>query len=256
MFNRQQWHEASFHRSIAALARVSSGEQVLDLGCGRGATLEALLEGLGEASRVFALDRMETSLKAAAARFPQAVQAGRLMIVRGEVLKSPFPDDMFDVVVCQNVIECVSDRRGLVAEAKRILKPGGRFLLGHHDFDGIVLASDERELTKRLVHGFADYTQDWQDVSEGRMGRMIPGLVVDAGFASVEIETRMIVDLGLEKSSYARGYLDSLVELAPRFGVSSGEVSHWRAKLEADAIEGRFYFGLPWVAAICCKATS
>lgn len=251
--NRQKWDEPGFHRHIAALARVASGEQVLDLGCGRGGTLQALLEGVGAGGRVFALDRMATLLAAAAAGFTAAVRAGELIVVHGDVLKPPFADATFDIVVCQNVIECVSDRKGLVAQARRLLKPGGRFVLGHHDFAGIMIAGDDPGLTDRLVLGYADFTQDWQDASEGRMGRLIPGLIADAGFMSVEIETAMFVDLDLEKTSYARGYVDSLVELAPRLGVSSEDAKRWRAKREADVAGGRFYFGLPWIAAICTR---
>ena len=88
------------------------------------------------------------------------------------------------------------------------------------------------------------------------MGRMIPGLVANAGFASVEIETRLFVDLDLGKVSYARDYLSWLVELAPALGVSLGVAAQWMARLESDADAGRFFFGLPWVGAICRKVNS
>jgi SAM-dependent methyltransferase len=238
---------------LADLVDIKRGDQVLDFGCGRGASLEPMLEKVGDAGNVFGFDRIGQSLAHARAANAIAVDAGRLELVEGDVMAPPFPDDFFDVIICQNVVECVSDRAGLVAQARRILKPGGRLLLGHHDFDGIIVASDDRELTRRLVHGFADHQQDWQEASEGRMGRMIPGLV-RSGFSEVEIETSMYVDLDLGDRSYARDYLGWLRELAPTIGVPSSDVAHWIADLEAASAEGRFFFGLPWIGAICRKA--
>jgi len=87
------------------------------------------------------------------------------------------------------------------------------------------------------------------------MGRMIPGLVANAGFASVEIETRLFVDLDLDERSYARTYVRGLLELASAMGFDRDEVACWASGLESAAVQGRFFFGLPWVGAICRKAT-
>ena len=45
-----------------------------------------------------------------------------------------------------------------------------------------------------------------------------------------------------------------LVNLAPAIGVGLGEAERWVAVLEIAAAEGRFFFTLPWAAAICSKA--
>lgn len=251
VLNRHKWNAALFHKTLAELVGASSGNKVLDLGCGSGASLGPLLDSVGVDGVVHGLDKMTGSLETAAANHVAAMEAGRLCLTLGDVSHPPFPDGFFDAVVCQNVVECVHDREGLVTQARRILKPGGRLLLGHHDFDGIILAADDRDLTRRLVHGFADFKQAWQDEAEGRMGRLIPGLVANAGFASIELETRIFVDLDLAEGSYARDYVGWLVDTAPTLGVARDEVANWRLGLEAACSEGRFFFGLPWVAAIC-----
>lgn len=254
MLNRQKWDAARFHKMMISLLSVGPGARVLDLGCGRGSSLGPLLEGVGGTGGVFGLDRSDQAFTEARARHPWAVKSGRLVLVLSEVLNAPFVDSTFDAVLCQNVAECVNDRAALVAEAHRILKSGGRLLLGHHDFDGVLITSNDRELTRRLVHGFADHKQDWQDSAEGRMGRMISGLVANAGFLSVEVETAMFVDLDLEDGSYARDYVSWLADLAPAIGVEPAQAANWRASLGKAAAEGQFFFGLPWVAAICRKA--
>jgi ubiquinone/menaquinone biosynthesis C-methylase UbiE len=80
---------------------------------------------------VVALDRDAASLARAADR------AGPLTTVEADIT-APLPLDSqsVDAVVCQNVVECVANRAGLLREIHRVLKPGGRALVGHHDFDG------------------------------------------------------------------------------------------------------------------------
>jgi hypothetical protein len=89
----------------------------------------------------------------------------------------------------ENVIEGISDRRGLLTEMHRILRPGGVAVIGHYDFDGVLLASHDREPTRCMVHGYADQTPDWQDASDGQMGRLLPGLVARAPLSEAATET-------------------------------------------------------------------
>ena len=82
---------------------------------------------------------------------------------------------------------------------------------------------------------------------------MVPALAASAGFTSVEIETRMFVDINLDEGSYARDYVGWLTDLAPALAIERHQMDCWTASLEKAAAEGRFFFGLPWVAAVCIK---
>jgi len=253
MLSRQKWDAARFHETLVSLVGAAPGDHVLDLGCGQGASLGALLNAVRKTGKVYGLNESDHPLQEAAQRYAEDVESGRLSLRKGDALDLPFPDATFDAVLCQNVVECVHGRQALVAQAKRVLKPGGRLLLGHHDFDGIMIAGGERGLTRRLIQSYADHQQDWQDASEGQMGRLLPGLAVDAGFETVEVETRIFVDLDLAEGSYAHIYVGGVVALAPAFGVHQDEAKRWAAELVESATHGRFFFGLPWVGAICRK---
>lgn len=253
MHTSQKWDAVQFHEMLVDLCEIDSGNHVMDFGCGIGRSLKAMLEAVGDSGKVVGLDRMAQPLSEAASQFIHEIEGKRLELVQADVLAAPFPDGQFDAVLCQNVVECVHDRAALIAEAKRLLKPGGRLLLGHHDFDGIILASEDRDLTRRLIHGFADHKQAWQDAAEGRMGRLLPGLVASAGFASVNIEAKLFVDLDLSPGTYAGDYVDWLVDLAPTIGVSVEGIACWSSRLSVDAAEGRFFFALPWIGVVCRK---
>lgn len=100
-------------RSIAS----KSGLEILDAGCGGGATMKSL----GRYGRVLG---MEIS--------PQAAEYNREQgrrVVLGSVEEMPFPDDSFDLVLALDVIEHVSDDLGALKELFRVLRPGGSLLV-------------------------------------------------------------------------------------------------------------------------------
>ncbi len=242
-----RWNQDEFHARVAALASIGEGSKVLDLGCGRGLTLSRLLATAGASGEVFAADRSRKNLEAVKQSYPAEIADKRLVVVETDVSAGlPFASSSLDTVVCQNVMECIVDKAGLLVEIRRVLKSGGVAVIGHYDFDGVMLASDDRELTRRLVHGYADYVQHWQDVAEGQMGRLLPGLAANSPFSEVVTETVLFVDLTLSNESYAQTHLEGMVALSEEFGVLSERARDWLGDLQGRSESGTFYYALPW----------
>jgi SAM-dependent methyltransferase len=248
------WRGDTLHHKIAEIVGIRPGQRVLDLGCGRGGTLAHLLARAGAQGRVIALDRDDTALRMVEERHANDVNAGRLEVLRSDLARAlPFPDKAFDALICQNVIESVRDRRNLIEEMWRVLRPDGHLLVGQHDFDAVVLAAGDRALTRRILHGHADHNQAWQDVSDGQMGRQLPGLFHRSRFQSAESKTVMLVDFDLSKGSYAAGFLASITELARDLAIAPEELESWLADLNARVAAGNFYFAIPWVYVLARK---
>ncbi len=105
------------------LDRVVQGQAVLDLGCGLGEFTAALSE---HGAIVTGCDVAQEALRRARARAPTVE-----FVLTGEEL--PFADESFDVVWAGEVLEHVQDGLGLLAEVRRVLRPGGRLLLSTPD---------------------------------------------------------------------------------------------------------------------------
>ena len=201
------------------------------------------------------IDSNEDFLDQARATFAPEVAAGRIELrqVDAEKEKLPFPDRHFDNIVCQNVLECISDKAALIDECHRVLKGSGVFLLGHHDFGAVMLNSSDAPLTRRIVAAYADETQDWMPVSDGEIGRKLPGIMRASKFVSTTTETRLQVDLDFEEGSDTGRYCQSACAAAQRAGVTVADLEGWIADLAALNRRGEFYFGIPWIYARATK---
>jgi len=113
-----------FHLPLAQEVLDSRAARVLDLGCGTAGTGVAFaLAG----ARTVGLDHSPRMLSLASMR--AADEGAKLALVEGDVRALPFRPGAFDVCICDQVIEHVRGYPRLVAEAYRILRPGGLLLL-------------------------------------------------------------------------------------------------------------------------------
>ena len=114
-------------RRALLLGEARAGERVLDLGCGAGRFVAALGEAGADA---VAAELAEAALERARRNVPGADL--RRLGAEGEV---PLEDSSVDLVWCSEVLEHVPDTAGLLSEARRVLRTGGRLLVTTPSYD-------------------------------------------------------------------------------------------------------------------------
>jgi ubiquinone/menaquinone biosynthesis C-methylase UbiE len=109
-----------------ALAELKPGEVVLDLGSGGGIDVLLSARRVGPTGKAYGLDMTDEML--ALARENQA-RSGltNVEFLKGEIEHIPLPDNSIDVIISNCVINLSADKDRVIAEAFRVLKPGGRF---------------------------------------------------------------------------------------------------------------------------------
>ena len=158
-----------------AVAELHEGETVLDLGAGAGADVLISARRVGETGRAIGLDMTDEMLDLARAN---AREAGveNVEFVKGYIEDIPLPDESVDVVISNCVINLAADKGRVIAEAARVLVPGGRFAVSD-----VIASPDMDEATR------ADMEQ-WTGCIAGALTReAFEQVLTDAGLKDVEI---------------------------------------------------------------------
>src|ERR1700674_4309200 len=128
-----------------SLGRLEPGERVLDLGSGAGTDSLVAAQMVGPGGRVTGIDmtpQMLTKARGAAA----AMGAANVEFVEGEVEQLPFPDESFDVVISNGVIDLIPDKDAVFFALHRVLVPGGRMQIADVTIQNPVSAEGRRNI--------------------------------------------------------------------------------------------------------------
>jgi arsenite methyltransferase len=108
-----------------SLGPLAPGERVLDLGSGAGTDSLIAAQMVEPDGRVTGID-MTPEMLAKARTTAAAMGVSNVEFVEGEAEALPFPDETFDVVISNGVIDLIPDKDAVFAQIFRVLKPGGR----------------------------------------------------------------------------------------------------------------------------------
>jgi arsenite methyltransferase len=158
-----------------AVADLHEGEVVLDLGSGAGADVLISARRVGPTGRAIGLDMTDEMLELARANAEEAGVAN-VEFVNGFIEDVPLPDASVDVVISNCVINLAGDKRRAIAEAARVLRPGGRFAVSD-----VIADEDMDEATRTDMAAYTGCVAGALTEAEFR------GALVDAGLTDVEI---------------------------------------------------------------------
>ena len=108
-----------------ALTQINPGETVLDLGSGGGIDVLLSARRVGPAGKVYGLDMTDEMLTLAREN-QQKAGVRNVEFLKGEIEDIPLGDQVVDVIISNCVINLSSDKDRVLAEAFRVLRPGGR----------------------------------------------------------------------------------------------------------------------------------
>jgi arsenite methyltransferase len=184
-----------------ALATLRQGETVLDLGSGGGIDVFLSAKRVGPSGKVYGLD-MTDEMLALANDNKRRAGAHNVEFLKGEIEAIPLPDESVDVIISNCVINLSGDKRKVLSEAFRVLKPGGRFAVSD-----VVVRGDVPEAIKHNM-------ELWIGCVAGALEEQeFLNLLGDTGFVKTSIEPTRIYKAEDAAAFLAGTDLDSL-ELA------------------------------------------
>lgn len=191
-----------------ALAELSEGEVVLDLGSGGGIDVLLSAKRVGPTGKAYGLD-MTDDMLALARRNAAEAGASNVEFLKGDIEHIPLPDSSVDVIISNCVINLAADKGQVLREAFRVLKPGGRFAVSD-----VVVRGEVPPAVRRSM-------ELWVGCVAGALEeREFEGLLREAGFHEPSLEPTRIY-----RAEDARSFLEEAGLDVEAF---------------AEAVEGRF----------------
>ncbi len=165
-----------------ALAELMPGEVVLDLGSGGGIDVLLSARRVGPTGKAYGVDMTDDMLLLARRN---AAEAGvtNVEFLKGQIEQLPLPDASVDVIISNCVINLSGDKRQVMGEAMRVLRPGGRFAVS----DVVVKGDAPIEVRESLVL--------WAGCVAGALPEhTFEQLLREAGFTDISIEPTRVYD--------------------------------------------------------------
>jgi SAM-dependent methyltransferase len=182
-----------------ALAQLSEGETVLDLGSGGGIDVLLSARRVGPTGKAFGLD-MTDEMLALANENKRKAGATNVEFLKGDIEAIPLPDNSVDVIISNCVINLSADKQQVIDEAFRVLKPGGRFAVSDVVVRGEVPADVKRNMDL------------WVGCVAGALEeKEYARLLARAGFESIDIEPTRFYHLEDAAALLAGSGLDTQV---------------------------------------------
>jgi arsenite methyltransferase len=208
-----------------ALAKLQPGEVVLDLGSGGGIDVILSAKRVGPAGKAYGLD-MTDEMLALARENQKKAGIGNVEFLKGAIENIPLPENAVDVIISNCVINLSGDKDRVLAEAFRVLKPGGRFAVSDVVVRGEVPAEIRKnmELWVGCIAGALQETEYREKLAR-------------AGFENVDVEATRIY-----RAEEARDFLAAA-------GLDAGAVA---AQIDGKFISAFVRATKPAAKSACC----
>lgn len=166
-----------------ALAELAAGETVLDLGSGGGIDVLLSARRVGPTGKAYGLDMTDEMLELAR-RNARDAGVDNVEFLKGQIEAIPLPDACVDTIISNCVINLSGDKRQVLAESFRVLKPGGRFAVSD-----VVVRGDLPEAVRRNMELWVGCVAG--ALEEGEFATLLR----EVGFEAVDIEPTRVYQL-------------------------------------------------------------
>jgi ubiquinone/menaquinone biosynthesis C-methylase UbiE len=221
----------AYREAYLALIGLPADAAVLDLGCGTGVVTRALVARHGFAGTVTGVDQSPDFIAAA-----QRLGADdRSEFVVGDAHALNFADATFDAAVAHTLLSHVRDPLAVLAQAARVVRPGGSVAIFDGDYPSLTFGSSDSRLGEEMERAIQATI-----MSSPRVMRELPRLLPQAGLELIATQAHVYAEAG--SSRFFLNLAETYAPLVTSSGlVPEAHVGAWLADQRSSAQDGTFF---------------
>lgn len=227
--------DESVRRRIVADLHLQPGERVLDVGCGPGMWMPLFAQHVVPGGRVEGVDASTDLVRRASRTTAEGAHAALTGVAQGDFTALPFATDTFDVTFTANCLAYAPDRLRVLAEQRRVTRPGGRVVAKDYDGGVLVVHPLDPVLTASVVVAAArTLTSEGDPGFDNFIGRRLPALLRQAGLSEVATQSYAVqsaAPLSPAQRRTVRVNAEWYGDTAASF-LGEDDLNRWRAAFE------------------------
>jgi ubiquinone/menaquinone biosynthesis C-methylase UbiE len=226
---------AAYREAYLKVMELPRTAAVLDLGCGTGVVTRAIAARDGFAGTVTGVDQSPQFIAAAERLAADEGLGDRVELVVGDAHALDFPAASFDVAVAHTLVSHVRDPLTVLAEAARVIRPGGSVAVFDGDYASLTFGCDDPQLGQAMERAVQSMI-----MSSPRVMRELPRLLPKAGLRLIATQAHVYAEAG--SSSFLLNLAETYGPLAASTGlVPAAHVDAWLSDQRRSADDGTFF---------------
>jgi SAM-dependent methyltransferase len=227
---------------------LAAARAVLDVGCGTGAEVRALLRRPGFTGRLVAVDQSPGLIETARRLASEEGLEERVDYRLGDAHRLDLPDGAFDVAIAHTLLSHVADPTAALREMARVVRPGGAVAVFDGDFASWAWAHPDPALAAAMNEALIATV-----VANPLLMRQLPRSLHDLGLRLVEAQPNLYAEVGT--GHYFLGAAESYAPLLAASGlVPAEDVQRWLEDQRRAVAEGTFFASCNYYAYIAERA--
>jgi len=221
----------AYKQHMTELLRLSANDRVLDVGCGTGDDVRIMAKLVAPNGLAVGIDNSEAMIVEARKRSFDGGVPTEFRVEQATQLS--FADATFDASRADRSLMHVPDAERVLAEMKRVTKPGGRIVVFEVDFETLTIDADDRMLARKVSHTWCDGFRN------GWLGRRMPRIFTELGLREIYVKPYvMLLTPGMLLPLLGASTTQRAVENGT---ITAVEGQTWLAHLDELQRTGRFF---------------
>jgi ubiquinone/menaquinone biosynthesis C-methylase UbiE len=217
---------------------------VLEIGCGTGVVTRAIAARAGFAGTVTGIDQSPRFIAAGVSFAAEDGVGDRVRFAVGDAHALGFADASFDAVVAHTLVSHVPDPLAVLAEAARVVRPGGTVTVFDGDYASLTFGCSDARLGQAMEPALQSII-----MSSPRVMRELPRLLPRAGIRLIATQAHVYAEAG--SSTFMLNLAETYAPLAAVTGqLPAADVEAWLADQRRSAADGTFFAACNYYAYI------